>query len=111
MADKKEPPRISYQGLKVLHAFLSAHEQNVRARLAGADIMRSARISSGTMYPLLVRFEEAGLIEGDWEREDPAVLGRPARRLYRMTAQGARFAREHLDTFETGRLGPIPNEG
>jgi len=90
--------RLSFQGMKVLRAFLDAFEKNVRNRIAGADIMRAAKISSGTMYPLLVRFEEAGLIEGKWEAEAPEVLGRPRRRLYRLTSPGVTFVRSRLES-------------
>jgi DNA-binding PadR family transcriptional regulator len=89
-------PRISLQGLKVLRVFLDTYEQSVRERLAGADIMRLAKLSSGTMYPLLGRFEDAGLLESKWEDRDPQDLGRPRRRLYRLTGAGAKAARYHL---------------
>ena len=51
--------RLSQQGLRVLRAFLDAFNEDVRAELAGADIMRVARLSSGTLYPILLRFEKA----------------------------------------------------
>ena len=55
------PPtvRLSHQGLRVLRAFLAAFNEDVRAELAGADLMRVARVSSGTLYPILLRFEKA----------------------------------------------------
>jgi DNA-binding PadR family transcriptional regulator len=96
--------RVTYQGLRVLRAFLAAHSENVRSRLAGADIMRIARLSSGTLYPLLVRFEKAGLIEGDWEAGDPKELGRPVRRLYRLTSAGVQLARQALETVSLGAV-------
>jgi PadR family transcriptional regulator, regulatory protein PadR len=90
--------RLSYQGMKVLRVFLNAFDENVRKRLAGADIMRAANVSSGTMYPLLIRLEEAGLIESKWETESPQSLGRPRRRLYRLTAAGVPFVRSRLES-------------
>ncbi|HMF59832.1 MAG TPA: PadR family transcriptional regulator [Vicinamibacterales bacterium] len=99
MSPKNEPPRLTYSGLKVLRAFLETFfHEGVRAQLAGADIMRRASISSGTMYPLLYRFEDAGLLEGAWETKSATDLGRPQRRLYRLTAEGAAFARRALET-------------
>lgn len=103
-------PRISYQGLKVLKAFLEAHNNNVRSQLAGADIMRAAHISSGTMYPLLMRFEESKILESTWETQRPEDLGRPRRRLYRLTGQGARFARRSLDQVSVCLTLPLPSE-
>jgi DNA-binding PadR family transcriptional regulator len=69
--------------------------------MAGAQLMRLARVSSGTLYPILLRFEKAGLLESRWEVEAPESLGRPRRRFYRMTQSGAQVAREAL-----GELSP-----
>jgi PadR family transcriptional regulator PadR len=92
------PPdvRLSHQSLRVLRAFLDAFNDDVRAELAGADLMRVARVSSGTLYPILLRFEKAGLLESRWEAESPESLGRPRRRFYRMTQAGAQVAHEAL---------------
>jgi PadR family transcriptional regulator, regulatory protein PadR len=92
------PPniRLSHQGLRVLRAFLDALNEDVRAEMAGAELMRLARVSSGTLYPILLRFEKAGLLESRWEEETPQSLGRPRRRFYRMTQAGAQVAHEAL---------------
>lgn len=92
------PPygRLSHAALKVLRAFLQAHDQSVRAELAGADIMRAADISSGTLYPILLRLERTGALSSRWEAERPQDLGRPRRRLYRLTAAGVTLAHEAL---------------
>ena len=45
----------------------------------------------GTLYKALGRLEELGLLSSSWE--DPAAEGRPRRRLYELTAEGARAAR------------------
>jgi DNA-binding PadR family transcriptional regulator len=92
------PPavRLSHQSLRVLRAFIDAFSEDVRAELAGSDLMRVARVSSGTLYPILLRFEKAGLLESRWEEETPESLGRPRRRFYRMTQAGAQVARDAL---------------
>jgi PadR family transcriptional regulator PadR len=47
----------------------------------------------GTLYKALGRLEEFGLLSSRWE--DPAAAeGRPRRRLYELTAQGARVAEQ-----------------
>src|SRR4051812_25994949 len=97
-AENGASPRLTYSSLKVLRAFLDAFHDGVRTQLAGADVMRLASISSGTMYPLLYRFEESGFVEGSWETATPQELGRPQRKLYRLTAKGAEFARRALET-------------
>ena len=97
------PPtvRLSHQSLRVLRAFLDAFNEDVRAEIAGAELMRVARVSSGTLYPILLRFEKAGLLQSRWEEETPELLGRPRRRFYRMTQSGAQVAQEAL-----GQLSP-----
>ena len=97
------PPkvRLSHQSLRVLRAFLDAFQEDVRAEMAGAELMRSAGVSSGTLYPILLRFEKAGLLQSRWEEEVPELLGRPRRRFYRMTQNGAQVARDAL-----GELSP-----
>ncbi|MFJ5613569.1 PadR family transcriptional regulator [Streptomyces sp. NPDC093221] len=52
--------------------------------------MRNARVSSGSLCPALARLERAGWIIGEAEDIDPKIEGRPARRYYTMTAEGAR---------------------
>jgi len=67
-------------------------EQPLGKGLAGVELMQSTRLSSGTLYPLLARSENAGLVEAYWEdevtRAEPKV-GRP-RKYYRITGLGAR---------------------
>jgi PadR family transcriptional regulator PadR len=92
------PPtvRLSHQSLRVLRAFVDAFSEDVRAEMAGAELMRVARVSSGTLYPILLRFEKAGLLESRWEEATPESLGRPRRRFYRMTQAGAQVAHDAL---------------
>ena len=63
-----------------------------------ADAERSRTLTAhGTLYKALGRLAEQGLLEAEWE--DPAIAvreGRPRRRLYRITGEGARrVAAEH----------------
>jgi DNA-binding PadR family transcriptional regulator len=89
-------PRLSYQGLRVLRVFLATFSDDVRAELAGADIMRAASISSGTLYPILLRLERVGVLSSRWEDTPATDLGRPRRRFYRLTTHGAQFAGDAL---------------
>ncbi|MBV1940831.1 PadR family transcriptional regulator [Streptomyces sp. BV286] len=70
--------------VKVLHAFL-ADAENV---FYGAGLTASTGVSSGSLYPALTRLEREGWITGMGEDVDPREVGRPARRLYRMTGRG-----------------------
>ena len=57
----------------------------------GYDIARETGLKSGTLYPILIRLADRGLVEARWEDEQPA--GRPRRHLYRLTADGLVVAR------------------
>lgn len=52
----------------------------------GYGIARDTGLKSGTLYPVLIRLADRGLVEARWEDEQPA--GRPRRHLYRLTAEG-----------------------
>lgn len=70
--------------LAVLQAFMDAGPDG---RLYGFEIMQAASVLSGTLYPMLDRFEEAEWVVGEWE--EPAPEGRPRRRYYRLTGEGS----------------------
>jgi DNA-binding PadR family transcriptional regulator len=50
----------------------------------------------GTLYKALSRLEELGLLTSRWE-DAAAAEGRPRRRLYELTSQGAHAAEQALD--------------
>ena len=77
---------------KVLAAFLD--DPNLDRY--GLDLMRATGHPSGTLYPILLRLQRAGWVTASWEDVDPAVAGRPARRYYRLTAEGLETARIEL---------------
>jgi PadR family transcriptional regulator PadR len=83
--------RITTQTLNVLGALISSRDE-----ISGADIARLTKLSSGTLYPILMRLENHEWIQSEWENGDPRKLGRPRRRLYRITALGARNARKEF---------------
>lgn len=61
----------------------------------GFDVIDATGLASGTVYPLLRRLEGLGMVEAAWESEEAAHReGRPARRWYRLTAEGAAFLAE-----------------
>ena len=57
----------------------------------GYDVMQATGLKPGTLYPLLMRMSERGLLESRWQA--PGSDGRPPRHEYRLTAQGEQFAR------------------
>jgi DNA-binding PadR family transcriptional regulator len=80
----------SFHGFALAHAM---REQRGSRALTG----------HGTLYKALGRLEEFGLVTSRWE--DPAAAeGRPRRRLYELTGEGARVARRAL----ADRAEPAP---
>ncbi len=59
----------------------------------GYDLMKETGLSSGTLYPLLMRMTDQGLVEAEWR--EPAQPGRPPRHAYRLTAAGFALALEN----------------
>ena len=70
----------------------------------GYDLMKETGLLSGTLYPLLMRMTDQGLVESEWR--PPAQPGRPARHAYRLTARGQAAAREMARDAAGGRLAP-----
>jgi DNA-binding PadR family transcriptional regulator len=58
----------------------------------GYHLCRQLGLKAGTVYPILMRLAERGRVETAWETDPPS--GRPARHLYRLSDEGARFAAE-----------------
>jgi PadR family transcriptional regulator PadR len=85
-------PRLSHATLKVLRAFMD----NPARGLAGSDIWRETGVWSGTLYPMLARLKAAGWLSAEWESVDPAKVGRPRKRIYRLTGLGQQSARHAL---------------
>jgi DNA-binding PadR family transcriptional regulator len=82
--------------LKLLTLLLESPQEG----RSGAAISKATGLRSGTMYPLLQRLEIAKWIEGKWEDVDPTVVGRPKRRLYKLTRSGQVEARKALAEFQ-----------
>jgi DNA-binding PadR family transcriptional regulator len=79
--------RRSPQTALVLAEFLQ-DEQEWRY---GYDISRNTGLKSGTLYPILMRLAEHGLLETAWETTE---AGRPPRHMYKLTRDGLRYARQ-----------------
>jgi DNA-binding PadR family transcriptional regulator len=71
----------------------------------GYDLMKAARLPSGTLYPMLARLEQEGLVDSQWEDPRPDAGGRPPRKYYQLTAEGARVARLELARAPAARGG------
>ena len=95
--------RLSVPAVSVLQAIANGFEY-------GFDVIDNTGLPSGTVYPALSRLERDGFVRSAWEDERQAHRdGRPARRYYRITAQGARTLEESLAYYRTllpGVIGP-----
>jgi PadR family transcriptional regulator PadR len=56
----------------------------------GYGLVTGLAMISGSLYPILMRLSERGLVDATWETA--ARLGRPPRHLYRLTAVGVDYA-------------------
>src|ERR1700730_6706319 len=58
-------------------------------------------LKSGTLYPLLIRLNDQGLLTSQWQSVEKP--GRPPRHLYRLTPSGLTLAR-----VEAAKEAPVP---
>jgi PadR family transcriptional regulator, regulatory protein PadR len=76
------------------HAGFSAQTLSVLAALCdqpsqwqhGYALAKQTGLKSGTLYPILIRLADRGLVEACWQ--DEPQPGRPRRHMYRLTAAG-----------------------
>jgi PadR family transcriptional regulator PadR len=102
-------PRMTIPTQLVLHALLTDPSKE----LYGVEIGAAAGLPSGTVHPILARLETVGWLSSRWEDIDPRAEGRPARRYYRLTANGLTLARAALARASTARsawLRPLGEE-
>jgi PadR family transcriptional regulator, regulatory protein PadR len=87
---KDRRPRMTIQLQLVLRALLAEPTQE----MYGLQICEAAGLPSGTIHPILARLEhEHGWTVSRWEDVKPEIEGRPRRRYYRLTDDGAERAR------------------
>jgi DNA-binding PadR family transcriptional regulator len=54
----------------------------------GYDLATDVHLKSGSLYPILIRLADRGLLETSWE---PGEGSRPPRHLYRLTLAGREY--------------------
>lgn len=69
----------------------------------GYDLCRELDLKPGSVYPILIRLSDRGLLATRWEPDAPT--GRPARHLYRLTGPGRAMATD-LTTPDESRSAP-----
>jgi PadR family transcriptional regulator, regulatory protein PadR len=76
----------------------------------GYYLCQETGLQAGSIYPILMRLADRGLLETKWESNMPT--GRPPRHLYRLTAAGLELATElaakkaHATKAKRARLRP-----
>jgi len=73
-------------------AVLAALAREPEAWRYGYELGKEVGLEAGTLYPILMRLSDRGLLEAGWESDPP--VGRPPRHLYRITGAGERAAAE-----------------
>ena len=61
----------------------------------GYELCQQLDLKAGSMYPILMRLADNGMLETGWETQPPS--GRPPRHLYRLAGAGL----EHAKTLAT----------
>ena len=92
--------RPSLQTLRVLAALA----ERPCDWLYGLEIADRTALKSGSLYPILIRCAERGLLESQWL--DPVEPGRPPRHAYRILPAGIR-ALEEAGESRTPTTNPI----
>jgi PadR family transcriptional regulator, regulatory protein PadR len=85
-------PRMTEPTQLVLRELLT----DPAAEKYGLEICKAVGLAPGTVHPILYKFENLRWLESRFEDIDPSHAGRPRRRFYRLTPDGAEFARDAL---------------
>lgn len=90
-------PNTSRQTRRLLSALL----ERPRTWHYGYELSKQTALKSGTLYPLLIRLSEQGLLESQWL--EPERPGKPPRHAYKLSPSGLAFARE-ISGSKTARI-------
>jgi PadR family transcriptional regulator PadR len=70
----------------------------------GLEISKQADLETGTLYPIMARLERVRWVESSWEDPDLSITdGRPRRRYYQLTRDGAEQASRALQDLAQAR--------
>ena len=76
-------------------ALLCALMERPRTWQYGYELSKETGLKSGTLYPILIRLSDQGLLNSRWK--DAERPGRPPRHVYRLTATGLALARDQVE--------------
>jgi PadR family transcriptional regulator PadR len=84
---------LTYPTMLVLHALSTGSSH-------GFDVIDATGLASGTVYPILRRLEQEGLVSARWENVSIARKEqRPPRRYYELTASGEEVLEKALERY------------
>lgn len=83
--------RCSKQAISVLSVLV----ESSRKWRHGYEITKETGLQSGTLYPILMRLSDRGMLDSKWQPSLQANL--PPRHMYKLTANGIKYAREQLE--------------
>lgn len=97
------PVRLTVAVAKVLRVFL---EDTSQPRY-GYELMQVTGFPSGKLYPIVARLQAAGWLIKEKEDIDPSEVGRPPRRMYRLSPDGIQAARLELAALSEQLRPPV----
>lgn len=101
-------PKMTLQVKYVLRSMLSEPSRE----WYGLELCDLTELPAGTMYPILARLEGYGWLESRWENvAEQAAPGRPPRRYYRFSRDGAETARVALALSHRPKARLLRGEG
>jgi DNA-binding PadR family transcriptional regulator len=74
--------------MSVLHALMA----DPTGWRHGYELGQEVGLRAGSLYPILIRLTDRGLLEAVWEELTDERVGRPPRHLYRLTGAGRAYA-------------------
>lgn len=93
--------RVTAPTVTILRALLASPEP-----IWGLQLVKATGLKTGSVYPILGRLEDAGLIEGRWEEDESR--GGARRRVYMPTEAGATQGAEMIAAFDA-KKGSAPS--
>ncbi|GGN20025.1 hypothetical protein GCM10011609_71520 [Lentzea pudingi] len=92
-------PKMTAHTQELLHVLLGRRTEEGRRHevltrgLYGLELSKITGLPNGTLFPVLERVRQAGWVERYWEQDEVAEAeGRPRRRYFKLSAQGAQAA-------------------
>jgi PadR family transcriptional regulator PadR len=96
---------LSSQANRLIDALL----EESRKWQYGYELSKRTGLKAGTLYPILIRLCEQGLLRSAWRDSDQP--GRPPRHVYCLTAHGLKVGREARQAARSSRPALNPVKG